>query len=54
MPGNFFFTEREKLEHLETTEMIERNHTRGKQGEKMLDGPIKRLNVGGVTDALTE
>ena len=38
---------KEKLEHLETTGMIDRKHSKGKQREKMLDGQSGR-----VTDAL--
>ena len=45
----------EKLENLVTSGMIERQRDKGKQLEitdKMLDGLIKRLKVGEVTDAL--
>ena len=44
--------QREKLEHLVTTEMIKEKRSRGKLGEKMLDGLIKWLKVGRVTKAL--
>ena len=46
--ANFFgyVMRREKLEHLVTTGLIERKHSRGKQREKMLNGLPKRLKVG--------
>ena len=43
---------REKLEYLETTEMIEGKHSREKQHEKMLDGLTKWLKVGRVIGAV--
>ena len=43
---------REKLEHLVTNGMIEVKHSREKKREKMLDGLIKWLIVGTVTEAL--
>ena len=43
---------REKLEHLVTTGMIEGRRSRGKQGEKVLDGQKQWLKVGRVTEAL--
>ena len=43
---------REKLKHLKTTGMIEEKLRRGKEGEKILHGLTRLLNVGLVTDAL--
>ena len=45
-------TRREKLEDLVTTGMIEANHSRGKQREKMLDGLTKWLKIGRDTEAM--
>ena len=43
---------REKLKHLMTIGMIKRTRTRRKQLEKILDGLIKWLKVGRVTEAI--
>ena len=44
--------EREKLEHLMTIGMIEGQHSRGNTGRKDVDGLIKWLNVGQMTESL--
>ena len=42
----------ENLKHIDTTGMIERKSSRGKQREKMLDGLTNWLNAHQVTDTL--
>ena len=45
-------TRRKKLEHFMTSRMIEGKRSKGKQGEQMLDGVTKWLNVGLKSDEM--